>query len=103
MANYFIEVYVLDDLKMAAQAVQFFSAGNETTSLTLAITMYELAINKNVQYRQDSDKTTTTFLPNPGNIQQLQNPVLRNLHLQPPKPRHQRSTTDQKCLGKRFR
>ena len=36
---------------MAAQAVQFFSAGNETTSLTLAFTMYELAINKDVQYR----------------------------------------------------
>ncbi|KAJ3651457.1 hypothetical protein Zmor_017499 [Zophobas morio] len=47
----FNENYKFDDLKMAAQAIQFFSAGNETTSLTLSFTMYELAINKDVQYR----------------------------------------------------
>ena len=36
---------------MAAQAIQFFTAGNETTSLTLAFALYELSLNKDVQDR----------------------------------------------------
>ncbi|XP_063929991.1 cytochrome P450 6k1-like [Zophobas morio] len=40
-----------DDLKMAAQAIQFFSAGNDTTSITISYTLYELAINRDIQDR----------------------------------------------------
>ncbi|KAJ3651468.1 hypothetical protein Zmor_017507 [Zophobas morio] len=47
----FNENYKFDDLKMAAQAIQFFTAGNETTSLALTFTMYELSVNKDVQDR----------------------------------------------------
>jgi cytochrome P450 len=42
---------VADDIKMAAQAVTFFSAGNETTAMTLSFVLYELAINRHVQDR----------------------------------------------------
>lgn len=36
---------------MAAQAIAFFSAGNDTTSITLALTCYELSLNKTIQDR----------------------------------------------------
>jgi hypothetical protein len=40
-----------DDIKMAAQALTFFSAGNDTTSLTISFTLYELALNPTIQAR----------------------------------------------------
>nr|ABS31131.1 cytochrome P450 [Tribolium castaneum] len=40
-----------NDIKMAAQAIAFFSAGNDTTSITLALTCYELSLNKTIQDR----------------------------------------------------
>ena len=36
---------------MASQAVSFFSAGNDTTSMTISFTLYELAINPEIQNR----------------------------------------------------
>lgn len=39
----------LTDSLCAAQAFTFFAAGFETTSLTIAFTLYELAQNHNVQ------------------------------------------------------
>ncbi|RZC40628.1 p450 domain containing protein [Asbolus verrucosus] len=45
------DTYKFDDMKMAAQAISFFSAGNDTTSLTISFTLYELALNKEVQDR----------------------------------------------------
>ncbi|CAH1375252.1 unnamed protein product [Tenebrio molitor] len=47
----FADKYKFDDIKMAAQAVTFFSAGNETTAMTLSFVLYELAINPHVQDR----------------------------------------------------
>lgn len=44
-------VYILDDVKMASQAIMFFSAGKETTSLALSFVLYEIAINKEIQDR----------------------------------------------------
>lgn len=34
---------------MAAQAIAFFSAGNDTSAITLAMALYELALNPKVQ------------------------------------------------------
>jgi cytochrome P450 family 6 len=42
---------VTDELKMAAQAITFFSAGNETTATMLSFVLYELALNQEVQDR----------------------------------------------------
>jgi cytochrome P450 family 6 len=42
---------VADELKMAAQAITFFSAGNETTATMLSFVLYELALNQEVQDR----------------------------------------------------
>jgi cytochrome P450 family 6 len=42
---------VVDDIKMAAQAISFFSAGNDTTAMTLSFLLYELALNQDVQDR----------------------------------------------------
>ncbi|KAJ3651454.1 hypothetical protein Zmor_017497 [Zophobas morio] len=47
----FSENYKFDDLKMAAQAITFFFAGNDTTAFTLSFAMYELSRNKEVQDR----------------------------------------------------
>ncbi|KAJ3652757.1 hypothetical protein Zmor_018694 [Zophobas morio] len=46
-----------DDIKMAAQAIAFFSAGNDTTSITLALTCYELSLNKAIQDRLRQEVT----------------------------------------------
>jgi hypothetical protein len=40
-----------DDIKMAAQALEFFAAGNDTTSLTISFALYELALNPTIQDR----------------------------------------------------
>jgi hypothetical protein len=40
-----------DDIKMAAQALAFFSAGNDTISMTISFTLYELALNLPIQDR----------------------------------------------------
>lgn len=42
---------------MAAQAIAFFSAGNDTTSITLSLTCYELALNKTIQDRLREEVT----------------------------------------------
>jgi cytochrome P450 family 6 len=47
----FTDEYKFDDIKMAAQALSFFSAGNDTTSLTISFTLYELALNPTIQDR----------------------------------------------------
>jgi cytochrome P450 family 6 len=47
----FTDEYKFDDIKMAAQALTFFSAGNDTTSLTISFTLYELALNPTIQAR----------------------------------------------------
>lgn len=36
---------------MAAQAILFFAAGNDTTTTTLTFGIYEIATNKNIQDR----------------------------------------------------
>ena len=36
---------------MGSQAILFFSAGNDTTSMTISFTLYELAINPEIQNR----------------------------------------------------
>ncbi|RZC42864.1 cytochrome P450 6k1, partial [Asbolus verrucosus] len=45
------DTYKFDDIKMASQAIAFFSAGNDTTSITLSLTLYELSLNKTIQER----------------------------------------------------
>jgi hypothetical protein len=47
----FVDCRFSDDIKMAAQALSFFSAGNDTTSLTISFTLYELALNPTIQDR----------------------------------------------------
>lgn len=36
---------------MASQAIVFFSAGNESTAISLAFVLYELSLNQEVQNR----------------------------------------------------
>ncbi|XP_044265598.1 cytochrome P450 6k1-like [Tribolium madens] len=47
--------YIFDDIKVAAQALTFFSAGNDTTSLTITFALYELALNTDIQDRLRKD------------------------------------------------
>ncbi|XP_044261850.1 cytochrome P450 6k1-like [Tribolium madens] len=47
--------YTFDDIKVAAQALSFFSAGNDTTSLTITFALYELALNTDIQDRLRED------------------------------------------------
>ncbi|EFA12855.1 cytochrome P450 6k1 [Tribolium castaneum] len=47
--------YKLDGDKLVAQATQFFVAGFETTSSTICFTLYELAINKDLQNKLKSE------------------------------------------------
>jgi cytochrome P450 family 6 len=47
----FDDSYKFDDIKMAAQAITFFSAGNDSSSITLSFAFYELALHKEVQDR----------------------------------------------------
>ncbi|CAH1375250.1 unnamed protein product [Tenebrio molitor] len=47
----FADKYKFDELKMAAQAITFFSAGNETTATMLSFVLYELALNQEIQDR----------------------------------------------------
>lgn len=46
-----------------AQAAQFFAAGYETTSSTLAFTLYELCLNQELQNRVRAEITET--IPSP--------------------------------------
>ncbi|KAJ3652765.1 hypothetical protein Zmor_018702 [Zophobas morio] len=46
-----------DEVKMAGQAIPFFSAGNDTTSITLALTCYELALHTEIQDRLRKEVT----------------------------------------------
>ncbi|XP_063918403.1 cytochrome P450 6k1-like [Zophobas morio] len=47
----FNDSYKFDDVKMGSQAILFFSAGNDTTSMTISFTLYELTINPEIQTR----------------------------------------------------
>ncbi|XP_063918412.1 cytochrome P450 6k1-like [Zophobas morio] len=47
----FNDSYKFDDVKMASQAISFFTAGNDTTSVTVAFILYELALQPNIQDR----------------------------------------------------
>lgn len=48
-------LFILVGDKVAAQAIQFFAAGFDTTALAISFTLYELAVNPDVQHTLRAD------------------------------------------------
>ncbi|XP_017779347.1 PREDICTED: cytochrome P450 6k1-like [Nicrophorus vespilloides] len=60
--------FIFDEDRLAAQAIQFFLAGFETTSSLISFTLYELAMNEDIQSKLRNEITDALALEDDGDF-----------------------------------